>query len=53
LGVARYAFASELIQARMPPKKIDSLAEDVKPLVLELLRSRRPTTGASGRCGPQ
>jgi hypothetical protein len=27
-----------LIQARMRPEKVDSLADDVKPLVLELLR---------------
>jgi hypothetical protein len=34
----RCAFPSELIQARVAPEKIDSLADDVKPLVLELLR---------------
>jgi hypothetical protein len=31
------SFASELIQARMPSEKMDSLADDVKPLVLVLV----------------
>jgi hypothetical protein len=43
-SVARCTFASGLIQARRSQEKVDSLAEDVKPLVLELLRQVRGLT---------